>query len=68
MSANKLESLFQEQENQADDKTSEVYKRSKLEERKRRIKEFLELFIEVQKVRTEILIKKVQTPSQEKLD
>ena len=68
MSANKLESLFQEQENQADDKTSEVYKRSKLEERKRRIKEFLELFIEVQKVRTEILIKKVQTPSREKLD
>ena len=68
MSANKLESLFQEQENQADDKTSEVYKRSKLEERKRRIKEFLELFIEVQKVRTDILIKKVQTPSQEKLD
>ena len=63
MSANKLESLFQEQENQADDKTSEVYKRSKLEERKRRIKEFLELFIEVQKVRTDILIKKVQTPS-----
>ena len=68
MSANKLESLFQEQENQADDKTSEVYKRSKLEERKRRIKEFLELFIEVQKVRTDILIKKVQTPSREKLD
>ena len=68
MSANKLESLFQEQENQADDKTSEVYKRRKLEERKRRIKEFLELFIEVQKVRTDILIKKVQTPSREKLD
>ena len=42
MSANKLESLFQEQENQADDKTSEVYKRSKLEERKRRIKEFFD--------------------------
>ena len=53
MSLYNLENQFQEKENQADDKTSEVNKISKKEERKRILKEFYEIFIEVEKVRTD---------------
>ncbi len=53
MSLYKLENQFQEKENQADDKTSEVNKISKKEERERILKEFFEIFIEFEKVRTD---------------